>query len=575
MHADSTVNQPTKSARDKFINLRLNKNNMTPSSLLLFQNHNYIDQEQQQHHRTVGEYNESSQATRTSTSEHFMNHDSSRGADLTTSSDATADNCDSQHNNYHQQQSARLERRDESQKPVTNSSSLLFSHYDTSNIGNPSSNSAYQQHSNFVQPMSEQPHSMNNKLDGSNSNNRIVFEDTNSNNTSGQNNNLQSGNQSQSNLITAARQNQAMTNINQCYTNNHYNLMPTPSSKSTSPTSSNSSPSPKTRSMHLGVGSSGNSNDGGSRPNHHIIASALANSSSTSASQVAQLDQLNRHYVNESMLTGSGLQQQHHAAHNYTYGQTPTSSSNLHLAMSNHDQPYSHHQLNQGVPQQQQQQQHQQQHQQQQHHQQMQQHQQQQQHHHQHHQQQQQSIQTHQAIYQHMAHNTASVSVNHIYGNHGNTVHYQGHLPAQAGNSGQIVPGAHQSHLNTAAAARAAAAVVSQTLKTVSHQQGQQDHHHHHYGSAIANSLGASPGSIMNHITAPHHQHQFHAMDQIGHTHHIASHHHHHMTANQVQQSSLTSSHNTASIVTRKYQCKMCPQVSVKNCPPPSIIIRC
>lgn len=548
---------------------------MTPSSLLLLQNHNYIDQEQQQH-RSVNDYNESSRAPRTSASEYFMSHGDSatRGADLTTSSDTTTDNRDSQHANYLSQQTAREVGRQDDRKSVTNSS-VRFSQYDT--INNPSSDATYQ-HSNFTQPMSEQHHqSSADKHDGTTtSNNRIVFEDANSTSTTGQSSNLQSGNQSQSNLIATARRNQVMTNFNLCYgTNSHYNLMPTPSSKSTSPTSSNSTPSPKTSVMHAtsassGTGNSGtgssssssssgssnnnnNNNSNGPRPNHHIIASALANSS-TSASQAVHLDHLNQHYVNESMLSGSSLQQHHHnVAHNYTYANAPTSSSNLHLAMSNHDQQYSHHQINQSVPQQQQQQ-----------HQQMQQQQQQQQHHHQqqqHHQQQhhqQQSIQTHQAIYQHMAHNTANVGVNHIYGNHGNTVHYQGHLQAQAGNSGQIVPGAHQSHLNTAAAARAAAAVVSQTLKTVTNHQGQ---HSHHYGSSIANSLSATPGSIMNHITAPHHQHQFHTMDQVGHSHHMASH-HHHLTTNQAQQPPLSTSHNAASIVTRKYQCKMCPQVS-------------
>lgn len=560
---------------------------MTPSSLLLLQNHNYIDQEQQhqqqhqqQHHRSLADYDcDSGSRARASASEYFISHGSTavaaaRGADLTTSSDAASstDNGDSQHTHYHQPQQIREGRDD--QKSVTNNG-LLFSQYHDTISNNPSTNSAYQVHSNFTQPMSSsseqlQASNTNKLIDGTASNRSGVFEDTNSNNTTiGQGNNLQSVTQSQSNLITAAQQHQAMTNMNQCYTNSHYNLMPTPSSKSTSPTSSISTPSPKTSVMHAssaggggGVGgnnnnninnsnSSNNASGGGPRPSHHIIASALANSSvaptSASTSQAANLDQLNEHYVNESMLSGSSLQQHHQVAHNYTYGHAPASSSSLHSSISNHDQPYSHHQLNQSVSQQQQQQQ--------QHHQM--QHQQNQQQHHQ----QQQSIQSHQVFYQHMAHNTAGVGVNHIYGNHSNNVHYQGHLQTQASNSGQLVPGAHQNHLNTAAAARAAAAVVSQTLKTVTNQQGQHGHHHH-YGGAIANTLGT--GSIMNHITAPHHQHQFHhAMDQVGQSHHMVT--HHHMTTNQaqqLQQASLTASHNQ-SIVTRKYQCKMCPQVSL------------
>ena len=319
------------------------------------------------------------------------------------------------------------------------------------------------------------------------------------------------------------------------YYNTHYNLMPTPSSKSSSPTSSNSTPSPKNNAMH-------------SNTSHHsnqLIASA---SSNASTSHIHPLDHLNNQYVNTGALINPNLQQ-HQLNQSYSYHHQATGGSNQHqMALVTQDQVYSHQQQQhhlQHHQQQQQQQQHQQQQQQQQH--------QQQQHpiHQQQHQQQQQSAQNHQSIYHHLANNAANMNVSHIYNNTGSGHSYHTHLQGVSGqHSGNLMSGASQNHLNSAAAA--CAAVVSQTLKTVANQQSQQ----HHYGGSIANGFGANSGNLIN-MTAQH-GHFHHAMAPINQHHHIPT----HNSSIQSQQQQSVPMHHAASIVTRKYQCKMCPQVS-------------
>lgn len=301
---------------------------------------------------------------------------------------------------------------------------------------------------------------------------------------------------------------------------------------------STSTPPPKAGIMHSNTTQ---------HPNQ-IVQSAVANSLSTSASAQIHLDQLNQHYMSASNGGGAGVnangvmgahQQQHQINQHYSYNHQATGgSSNQHqlaVITSNHDQPYPH----------QQQQNH---------------HHQQQQHQHQQltQQPQQPNTQSPQSLYHHLANNAASVNVGNIYSNTTNSNHYQGHLQGtgSAHQPNHLISGAHHNHLNTAAAACAAAAVVSQTLKNVANQHSQQ----HHYGGSIANGFGATTGSLMN-MTAQHHQ-QFGSINTLNHNHHLSnqgsiSHHH-----QQPQHQQNHSVHHAATMVTRKYQCKMCPQVS-------------
>lgn len=151
-----------------------------------------------------------------------------------------------------------------------------------------------------------------------------------------------------------------------------------------------------------------------------------------------------------------------------------------------------------------------------------------------------------------------AASVNHMYGNPVNAAatQYPSHLHNSVENhesNHHLIADAHQNHLDTAAAACAAAAVVSQTLKTVANHHTQQAH----YASTTSNSFGSSnTGSLMN-ISAPHHQ-QFHTVSSMNHNpHHLMS---RAPIAN--GQSTNVQVHHPTSVVTRKYQCKMCPQVS-------------
>lgn len=379
-------------------------------------------------------------------------------------------------------------------------------------------------------------------------------------------NHVDGGNQTHSNIndhvnsLTAAQdyagttqQQSRSANINQYYSS-HYNLIPAISSKSSSsPNSPHSSPSPKTNVMQA-INANHNSNQ--------LIATGLNNpSSSVMIASDSHLDHLSHHYS----ATNAAMNQHHQMNHHYSYNQQVVGPTNQHhLNMTTHGQTYAHAQAHQ----------HQHQHQHQQHQQHQHQH---QQHQHQQHQHQQQSHQlqsslsNQQSIYHQIA-NSAAVSngVNHAYGGASNGVHYHGHLQSGVGGnqSSNLMSEAHQSHLNTAAAACAAAAVVSQTLKTVANQHNHQ--HSNHYGAPIGSGLSANTGSLMN-MTAQHHQ-QFHGVTPLS-QHHLGmgSQHQHnqqppnsHHIQQQQQQTSLPA-HQAASIVTRKYQCKMCPQVSVNS----------
>lgn len=227
----------------------------------------------------------------------------------------------------------------------------------------------------------------------------------------------------------------------------------------------------------------------------------------TSSSQSVQnhLDQLSQHYMSE----GSHPMNQHQNQLNTHYVYNQHSNGNLgvnHSNLPSHDQTYEQHNN--------------------------------------HHQQ--QVIPNQQSIYHHLTGNT-NVGLNHIYANHRGATHYQTHL-SNGMNSGHqsgnhLVSGAHQGNLNSAAAH--AAAVVSQTLKTVANQ-------HNHYASSMTNGFGPPTGAVMN-ISSQHHQ----ALESVGSLNHLT---------NQacIQQSThqAISIGHAASVATRKYQCKMCPQVS-------------
>jgi len=400
------------------------------------------------------------------------------------------------------------------------------------------------------------PHEQPIKLPGSQSlNSRNTFEEDNSIITD-HGNNIRTGNHPNVESLNVAQdlaQHQAArtASLHQYY-NNHYNLMPTSSSQSSSsPTSSTSTPSPKTSAMH--------STNNTSQHSNHIVSSPSSSAVATNSPPTPHihLNHFNQHYVNNSAtasVIGINHQQhqvsQHYAAYNQ---QTAGAPNQHHLAMSNHDQAFAHHHHNHH---QQQQQHHQNHHQQAQHH-----HQQQQEQHH--HQQQQQSqqqqqqqhnIHSQQSIYHQLATNS-NVNMNHMYVNAG--THYQGHLQNTSAvhqHSSNLMSGSHhQNQLNSAAAACAAAAVVSQTLKTVANQHNQQ----HHYGGSISGSFNAtSTGGLIN-ITAQHHQ-QFHTVNPLN-QHHLGN-----QNATSQQQTQNLPVHHTTSIVTRKYQCKMCPQVSLE-----------
>lgn len=358
---------------------------------------------------------------------------------------------------------------------------------------------------------------------------RGIFEENNS--ISINQNNILTG-ESNNDTISTTRdlaQHRAMTSINQYY-NNHYNiLMPTPSSKSTSPASSTSTPSPKTNAMHPNA----------SQISSQMVSTGVPNSS---ASQQLHLDHINHNYIGNTVASDGMSHQQHQVNQHYSYNPHSTGTQNHHLAISNQEQhAYAHQHQQQPL-----QHQH---------------HLQQPQHHHQQQQQQHQQHQSQQSIYQHLANNGATMNVNQIYGNSGAGTHYQGHIQNNTvgHQPGHLMSSAHQSHLNTAAAARAAAAaVVSQTLKTVANQQS----HQHNYTGDIANGFGATTGGFMN-MNTQHHQ-QFHSMNSLNH------HQHHLSNQNSVvqqqqnhQQQQIVSMHHPSSVTTRKYQCKMCPQVSL------------
>lgn len=308
-----------------------------------------------------------------------------------------------------------------------------------------------------------------------------------------------SGSSSAGYLTAAKVQHQARTHLNQYY-QSHYNFLPTSSSKSSSPTSSSSTPPPKALAIHSNT--SQNSNQ-------HI--SNLVTSSSASAVQ-NRLDQLSQHYINDG---GDQLVTIHHypnqMTQSYAYNQQSVAAHTQdHSNTPGHEQLYDQHHSNQTNHQQ-------------------------------------QVTSSHQAIYHHLANNSANVGMNHIYGGSRGTNHYQSHIPNGIGANHQhnhhLTSGVHQGNLNSAAA-HAAAAVVSQTLKTVANQSS--------YGSAMTNGFGTSAGNIMN-ISSQHQQ----ALNSVNHLNHSLS-----MQGAQVQPSNQGIGLNhAASATTRKYQCKMCPQV--------------
>lgn len=300
---------------------------------------------------------------------------------------------------------------------------------------------------------------------------------------------------------------QMRANIGQYY-GSQYNLMQTPSSKSSSsPASTNSTPSPKTANIM---------NQNTSQYLNPQISSSMSN---PPTSQM-QVDSLNQHYISNGITAPSGgnHQHMHQVGHHYGYTQQATAGpSQHHLASMTaaNEQSYSHHQ-----------------------------------HHHpqQHHQHQ---LHAQQSIYQHLAGNAVGSGVNHMYSSRANNTQYQGHhlqVSPTSHQTAHLISNSHQNQLNNAAAACAAAAVVSQTLKTVANQHVQS----HHYSNTINNGFDSN-SSFMTHHTG-----QFHNINPLVNHQSNNSGSNHHISVNPHQHS--VSSAN--SVVTRKYQCKMCPQVS-------------
>lgn len=444
-----------------------------------------------------------SSANTADTSDYLTNHNLNRIQSQQQEADTNSGtNSNNLHQNYQQGVDCEFK---------SNSKDTQFVNYSAPVRGG---NNNYQ--TNFASPVSDQQ----SKLD-SIVNERSIFENK---YTFGPDpNNIQVGIPNVNSMIATRdlAQQQAMTSINQYYS--HYNLMPTPSSKSSSPTSSNSTPSPKTSAMQPNA----------SQHSNQLVSTSINNSASR-----IHIDHLNHHYMSGNVGTTSiTAHPQHHINQHYSYGQQSTSTPNqAHLAMSGHEQGYGHqqqhhhhHQPQHSHHQQQHQQQQQQQLQQQQLH--------------------QQNVQNQQSIYHQLTNNTSNVGVSHVYSNTGAGNHYQTPNSTSGHQSNHLISGS-QSHLNTAAAACAAAAVVSQTLKTVANQHGQQ----HHYGGSM-NGFSATTDGLMN-MTAQNHQ-QFHPMSSLN-NHHLNN---QGSIAQQQQQQSLPGHHATA-IVARKYQCKMCPQVS-------------
>ena len=318
------------------------------------------------------------------------------------------------------------------------------------------------------------------------------------------------------------------------YYGGQYSLIPTVSSKSSSPNSVNSTPSPRTHTMRaINVA------------NHHsnqLLAAGLGGTSSVNISAAeSHLEQLNHHYMNSNNASSAGTSSQQHQQQqqqqqqlqlnqHYSYNQQTTGESNQqqHLAIVNHEAAYNHHQQQQRHAQ--------------------------------------LNVANQQSIYQ-IPNNSSSSSASMNHSNYSSSAgHYQGHLQAAGMNNHQtsnLMVDAHQNHLNSAAAA-CAAAVVSCTLKTVANQHNQ--HHQNHYGSSTQNGFASNPGNLVN-ITAQHHQ-QFHNVNPLNAQQHWAQsqtvnmqQNHNHQVVHQQHQSSLPA-HQAAAVVTRKYQCKMCPQVS-------------
>jgi len=302
---------------------------------------------------------------------------------------------------------------------------------------------------------------------------------------------------------------------NQYNSHHQYNLI-TSTSKSSSPNSTNSSPSPRVYDMQA-INPIHGSN--------HIIPSGLNHSStSTMTTSESHLDNLNNHYMSGGA-ANLGLNQQHHQL-NHHYSFNPQATAH-HLSIPTHDQSYSHAQQQQ----------------------------------HQH--QQQQEAQMHQqaqgsnlasqqhSIYHQIANSGSGA---HAYGVNANAVHYHSQFHSSNNQANSLVVDAQQNHLNTAAAAAHAAAVVSQKLKTVTNQH---NNHQQNYGSSVANGFAAGAG-LMN--MAAHNHQQFHnTLSQ-----HQLNHHHQrsviHPNQHSLQHQQVV--HQAASVVARKYQCKMCPQVS-------------
>lgn len=431
-------------------------------------------------------------------------------------------------------------------------------------------------------------------------------------------NSNQESNQTKSNLTLASVTTEAATTsnimsssshlqgrMNQYYNDHYSNLIPTISSKSSSPKSANSTPSPKTSNSSLHIAASI-----AQQPSNQIIAaSGLANPTSAPTHLVGHL---NQHYmgtppnvvnlgqtqqaVQHSAATAAGQHYSAVAAAAAYNQQAQAATGNVaggdagqhhQSIMSTHEQIYAQQQQQHQQQLQQQQQQHQ-------HQQILQQQQQQQQHHnqqqqiqqHEHQQQQQQSQQQQhhpsvgqQRIYHHLANNGVSVGSPGIYAGSGNA-HYQSHLTGNGLNGGQstnhlIADAQHQSHLNNTAAACAAAAVVSQTLKSVTNQH---QNHSQHYGTSAqfpTTNEGLMNISVHNHHHPQHNQQSIHTHPGALVNHHsFINHHHHHQQQASRQntqapqhqhhsQQSLSIGHAT-SLTTRKYQCKMCPQVSLE-----------